>query len=88
MVLGGSWRGQPLGSKEKLVAPVVARLDPLERAMDTAELTVRACPLAELAQTAALVQRVMAEAYELRVPLQTEARSGYNWGQMTPISQP
>jgi DNA polymerase-1 len=46
------------------------------------------CPLAELAQTAALVQRVMAEAYELRVPLQTEARSGHNWGQMTPISQP
>jgi DNA polymerase-1 len=46
------------------------------------------CPLAELAQTAGLVQRVMGEAYELHVPLQTEARYGQNWGQMAPIAQP
>jgi DNA polymerase-1 len=45
------------------------------------------CPLAELSQTAALVQRVMGEAYELRVPLQTEARYGQNWGQMAPIAR-
>jgi DNA polymerase I-like protein with 3'-5' exonuclease and polymerase domains len=41
----------------------------------------------ELARTAALVQQVMAEAYALRVPLQTEARYGQNWGQMNPVSQ-
>jgi DNA polymerase I len=45
------------------------------------------CPVEELAQTAALVQQVMAEAYVLRVPLQTEARYGQNWGQMSPLSQ-
>jgi len=44
------------------------------------------CTMEELAQTAALVQQVMADAYSLLVPLQTEARYGQNWGQMTPIS--
>lgn len=45
------------------------------------------CTMQELAQTTALVQRVMADAYPLRVPLQTEARYGQNWGEMIPIPQ-
>jgi DNA polymerase-1 len=45
------------------------------------------CPVEELVQTAALVQQVMADAYPLHVPLQTEARYGQNWGQMNPVSQ-
>lgn len=45
------------------------------------------CPAEELAQTAPLVQKVMADAYPLLVPLQTEARYGHNWGEMEPISQ-
>jgi DNA polymerase I len=66
----------------------------LERANLSARMTLQVhdelvleCPVEELAQTAALVQRVMADAYQLRVPLQTEARFGQNWGQMNPVSQ-
>ncbi|MBN2550858.1 MAG: DNA polymerase I [Anaerolineales bacterium] len=45
------------------------------------------CPQAELQEVASLVQRVMESAYSLDVPLLTEARSGPNWGQMTPLSR-
>jgi DNA polymerase-1 len=45
------------------------------------------CTPEELARTASLVQQVMAEAYPLRVSLQTEARYGQNWGQMSTLSQ-
>jgi DNA polymerase-1 len=38
------------------------------------------CPVEELAETAKLVQNYMENAYQLDVPLQTEARSGKNWG--------
>jgi DNA polymerase-1 len=44
------------------------------------------CPVEELAQTTALIQQVMADAYPLRVPLRTEARYGQNWGQMQSVS--
>ncbi len=44
------------------------------------------CPRAELTQTAALVQRVMENAYTLSIPLRTEARSGSNWGEMEVLS--
>ncbi len=37
------------------------------------------CPQAELVETARLVQSIMENAYPLRVPLLTEARSGPNW---------
>jgi len=37
------------------------------------------CPEAEITKTAALVQRVMENAYELNAPLETEARRGPNW---------
>ncbi len=37
------------------------------------------CPEGEITKTAALVQRVMENAYELNAPLETEARRGPNW---------
>ena len=43
------------------------------------------CPVGELAQTAALVQKVMENAYALDVPLRTDARSGINWGALEPV---
>jgi DNA polymerase-1 len=42
-------------------------------------------PEKELAATAHLVQKVMSEAFTLSVPLLTEAKSGVNWGNMTPL---
>ena len=39
----------------------------------------------ELLETAKVVQRVMSEAYQLSIPLLTEARSGINWGSMQVI---
>ena len=43
------------------------------------------CPLEHLAETAALVQDVMENAYHLDIPLKTEARSGSNWGDLKPV---
>ncbi len=43
------------------------------------------CPEEELEKTAAVVQQVMEDAYAMSVPLETEARSGMNWGEMTPL---
>jgi len=43
------------------------------------------CPAEELAAAARLVQEVMESAYPLKVPLQTEARNGSNWGIMNPF---
>jgi DNA polymerase-1 len=45
------------------------------------------CKADELAKTAELVQEVMEKAYALDVPLKTEARCGFNWGQLAPIAQ-
>jgi DNA polymerase-1 len=42
------------------------------------------CPENELSQAARVVQQVMENAYQLKVPLETEARSGKNWGEMSP----
>ncbi len=39
-------------------------------------------PENELSETAVVVQKVMSEAYELSIPLLTEARSGHNWGSL------
>lgn len=44
------------------------------------------CPKDELAATARLAQHVMQNAFELRVPLKTEARAGPNWSDMTPVN--
>ncbi len=43
------------------------------------------CPEEELQQTADLVSEVMQKAYLLKIPLQTDARSGPNWNEMSPI---
>jgi DNA polymerase-1 len=43
------------------------------------------CPENELKQTAQLVMDEMAGAYQLKVPLKTEARAGVNWGKMEPV---
>ncbi|MBI3169497.1 MAG: DNA polymerase I [Chloroflexi bacterium] len=40
-------------------------------------------PKKEVEQTAKLVQETMANAYPLSTPLETEARAGLNWGEMT-----
>jgi DNA polymerase-1 len=45
------------------------------------------CPEAELVETTELVQKVMGEAYKLKVPLLTDARCGPNWGEMEPVSR-
>jgi DNA polymerase-1 len=41
------------------------------------------CPQDEMEKTARLVQKTMSEAYTISVPLETEARWGKNWGEMT-----
>jgi DNA polymerase-1 len=43
------------------------------------------CPQEELHKTAATVQKVMEGAYNMKVPLRTEARYGTNWGEMIPL---
>lgn len=43
-------------------------------------------PLAELAATVQLVRQVMENAFQLEIPLLTEARSGLNWGSLKVIS--
>ncbi len=41
------------------------------------------CPQNELEKTARLVQETMANAYPLSIPLETEAKAGVSWGEMT-----
>jgi DNA polymerase-1 len=43
------------------------------------------CPKDELEKTAAIVKETMAGAYQLDIPLSTEARYGANWGEMKTI---
>lgn len=43
------------------------------------------CPESELQKTADLVSKVMQEAYPLKIPLQTDARFGPNWNEMSAI---
>ncbi|MFV1858705.1 MAG: DNA polymerase I [Anaerolineales bacterium] len=43
-------------------------------------------PEKELKVTAEVVQEVMQDAYELKVPLKTDAKSGPNWEQMKPLT--
>ncbi len=44
------------------------------------------CPTEEVAETARLVQATMERAYQLKVPLTTEARSGTNWNALAPVT--
>lgn len=43
-------------------------------------------PVDILQETASLVQQVMEHAYELSIPLETEAKFGTNWGNMQPVN--
>jgi DNA polymerase-1 len=43
------------------------------------------CPEDELGPTSKVVQRVMREAYKLKVPLKTDAKYGANWEMMAPV---
>jgi DNA polymerase-1 len=43
------------------------------------------CPNEETEQLIQIVKQVMKEAYQLDVPLETEARIGANWGSLTPF---
>lgn len=43
------------------------------------------CPQSELRPTVDMVQSVMSGAYQLKIPLLTEARCGKNWGEMRPV---
>lgn len=42
-------------------------------------------PEEELDETTALVTKVMEDAYELAIPLETEAKAGKSWGEMEPV---
>lgn len=44
-------------------------------------------PDAEVAAVAAIMKEVMESAFELRVPLRTEANVGKNWAEMTPLEE-
>jgi DNA polymerase-1 len=41
------------------------------------------CPKDEMQKTAQVVQETMTNAYPMSIPLETEARAGLNWGEMT-----
>ncbi len=43
------------------------------------------CPENEMEKTAQVVQRTMANAYPMSIPLETDARAGVNWGEMKVI---
>jgi DNA polymerase-1 len=43
------------------------------------------CPKDELEKTAKIVKETMANAYQLDIPLSTEAKYGDNWGEMEVI---
>jgi DNA polymerase I len=43
------------------------------------------CPVEELQATARIIAHEMSQAFDLIVPLQTDARSGINWGEMKPV---
>jgi DNA polymerase I len=45
------------------------------------------CPEEEIYTAAKLVSQVMRDAYSLKAPLQTEARSGPNWYEMEPVDR-
>ena len=45
------------------------------------------CPRKELLRTAEVVREVMENAYQLSIPLVTDARWGENWGSMQSITE-
>jgi DNA polymerase-1 len=45
------------------------------------------CPQNELERTAKIVRTMMENAYNLVIPLKTEARFGHDWGDLTVIEE-
>ena len=45
------------------------------------------CPQNELKQTARIVRSMMENAYNLAIPLKTEARFGHNWGNLSILEE-
>src|SRR4030042_2414521 len=45
------------------------------------------CPQKELKKTAQIVRTMMANAYNLVIPLKTEARYGHDWGDLTVLEE-
>ncbi|MEJ2569831.1 MAG: DNA polymerase I [Anaerolineales bacterium] len=43
------------------------------------------CPQSELTKTTAVVQKIMQGAFDLRVPLKTDAKAGVTWASMKPV---
>ena len=43
------------------------------------------CPEDEVIETARLIRETMENAYQLQVPLRTDARQGKNWGSLQSI---
>ena len=44
------------------------------------------CPKKEVEKTAKVVQETMTNAYPMSIPLETEARAGVSWGEMTVLN--
>jgi DNA polymerase-1 len=44
------------------------------------------CPKNELEETSATVQGLMQKAFELSIPLKTDAKAGKNWAEMKPVN--
>jgi DNA polymerase-1 len=45
------------------------------------------CPQKELIKTALIVRTMMENAYNLVIPLKTEARSGHDWGNLSVLEE-
>ncbi len=44
------------------------------------------CPQSDLSKTTAVVQKIMQDAFDLRVPLKTDAKAGVTWASMKPVN--
>jgi DNA polymerase-1 len=44
------------------------------------------CPQSDLSKTIAVVQKIMQGAFDLRVPLKTDAKAGVTWASMKPVN--
>jgi DNA polymerase-1 len=45
------------------------------------------CPHQEIKKTAKIVRKMMENAYNLVIPLKTEARFGHDWGNLTVLEE-
>ena len=66
----------------KVAADLQAQHSQAKMLLQVHDELVLECPKTDLAETAARVQAAMESAYQLQIPLTTEARWGTNWGEM------